>query len=726
MRKKQFIVFLIALTLINVTSISLVLVTVASQSTSVDYGLEPMDLTPEMLGEDEIAIRKKAAEVGSEIATGASPVGDPATIGEVFTVICSDAWLGIDYPQKFVVLLDGVHGIICIEKEAYDAYDTGTDEYVFSNPNGCWRPEDRISTIQLQYLLDEFDNVIYPTDTSIFGEPLPRGEEGQKTWILIFNIRDPSYYDCSYTWYYAGYFSASTSSEQNKNIMHIDSYDWENRIGPGELPHRAYLYEGVFAHEFEHLVHFDQDPDEPSWVDEGLADLAGFFCGYGHADGHIDYYLRRHWYTPLTFWGNNLEDYGASYLFQLYLFEHFGGAAFTSALVQEQANGIEGIENTLVAFGYSDTFDEIFDRWTIANYVDDTRKAEGKYGYYTLEIGGPDTRYHTIEYWMQLYHQLYIDAYGDWLQMWPFYETPFVETHWQFVVYGDPLPYTAQYFRFNSAEEAEVWMDGQDVAGVSPYSGSYEWYSDAIAWAWRSFYQTFDIPAGGATLNFMTFFEIEWNWDYGYVEVYDHNTGEWSTLYDPAVVMYDDYYDPYGMLDFVGHPQDNPNCPDGREPMDYEAAGTWYAFSGYSDGWLSVSMDLGAFADHTIDLYFTTWQDAAFTLQMMYIDDISIPEIGFFDDVEAGEDGWTTTGWYVSEGLYDNGWSTTVFDYKAAKYGNSAMTLHDVWTMIVDPTTQTGTMIVPATPYKSGRLSVAVCANHADHILANYYTMGAN
>lgn len=133
---------------------------------------------------------------------------------------------------------------------------------------------------------------------------------------------------------------------------------------------------------------------------------------------------------PTYFLGSGLEDYGASYLFQLYLFEHFGGAAFTSALVQEQANGIEGIENMLAAFGFSETFDEIFDAWTVANYIDDTRKAGGKYGYYTLEIGGPDTRYHTLEYWMQVYHQLYIEVYGDWLQMWPFYETPFQETGW--------------------------------------------------------------------------------------------------------------------------------------------------------------------------------------------------------------------------------------------------------------------------------------------------------
>lgn len=262
---------------------------------------------------------------------------------------------------------------------------------------------------------------------------------------------------------------------------------------------------------------------------------------------------------PTYFLGSGLEDYGASYLFQLYLFEHFGGAACTSALVQEQANGIEGIENMLAAFGFSETFDEIFDAWTVANYIDDIRKAGGKYGYYTLEIGGPDTRYHTLEYWMQVYHQLYIEVYGDWLQMWPFYETPFQETGWQFAVYGDPLPYTAQYFRFNSAEEAEVWLDGSDTATVEPHSGSYEWHSGNLAWAWRSFNQTFDIPDTGATLNFWTSYDIEVDWDYGYVEVYDHYTGLWTTLEDTTGYTTDE----------LVYAQQNPNCPDDQEPSYY-------------------------------------------------------------------------------------------------------------------------------------------------------------
>jgi immune inhibitor A len=670
-------------------------------------GPDPMDLTAEDLGEKEIAIRELAAEVGPAIATKASPMGLPAEVGDEFTFTVSDDGLGIEYDEDFVVIREGTHGLILVTKNASVSYNGSA--YFFANPIGDdsepWlRSKDIITDVQLDYLSAEFDNNIYPTVTTIYGEPLPRGDEGQKVWTLLFNIRDDAYYNPAATMYIAGYFSASSSAENNKNMMHIDTYDWANRTGPGV--DRPYLYEGTFAHEFEHLVHFDIDPDEPSWVDEGLADLAGFFCGYGHSESHIAYYMVYHPFTSLTFWGSGLEDYGASYLFQLYLYEHYGGAAFTSALVQEQANGIEGIENTLAAFGYKDSFDEIFDNWTVANYVDDTRRAGGKFGYETLEIGTIDSWGYTIEYAL------------DYFWWGPPDTAPFtVPSYW----FGDPQPYTAHYYRFNNDDGATAWIDGDDFAGTLAYSGTYEWYSDAEAWAWRSFNQTFSIPVTGATLNFTTYFDIEGDWDYGYVEVYDQNTGEWYTL------------DAAGTVDYVAHSQDNPNTPDEREPTAYETAGRWHAFTGYSGGWIPVSMNLTPFAGHDIDLYFTTWQDGAFTLQMMYVDDIEIPEIGFFDDVEAGEDGWTSTGWYVTDGIQDNGFGVVVIDTKwvpIERYpepvGNYAMSLHRMKTMAIDTATQTGSLKIQETPAYTGRIAVAIVANHADHILPSAYTFGVD
>jgi hypothetical protein len=371
--------------------------------------------------------------------------------------------------------------------------------------------------------------------------------------------------------------------------------------------------------------------------------------------------------------------------------------------VKEPANGIEGIENTLAALGYKDSFDEIYDNWTVANYLDDTRRAGGKFGYETLEIGTIDSWGYSIEWAL--------------LNFWwgPPDTAPFsVPSYW----FGDPQPYTAHYYRFNNDDGATAWIDGDDFAGVTAYSGTYEWYSDAEAWAWRSFYQTFTIPATGATLNFMTYFEIEDDWDYGYVEVYDRDTGEWYTL------------DAAGTVNYVAYSQDNPNTPDEREPTAYEAAGRWHAFTGYSGGWVPVSMDLTPFAGHDIDLYFTTWQDGAFTLQMMYVDDIGIPEIGFSDDVEAGEDGWTSTGWYVTDGIQDNGFGVVVIDTKWVptehypEPANNAMSLLRMKTMKIDAATQSGSLKIQETPADSGRVAVAIVANHAGHILPSAYTFG--
>ena len=662
-----------------------------------------VDVSTAIPNDQEIAIRARAAQTGPEAVANKSLVGAAVTVGDQFTITVHDHALGVDYDETFVAVMDGVHGIILVEKAAYDNYDAATDQYVFPNPNGCWRPEDRISTSQLAYVLSEIDNTIWPTNTSVFGEPLPRGAEGKKVWTLIFNIRDESYYDCSATSYIPGYFSASVSTDNNKNIVQLDTYDWPNRTGPDAA--NPYLYEGTVAHELEKLIHFDIDPDEPSWVNEGLADLAAFLCGYGHPSGRIAYYMIYHPMVSLTFWDGGVENYGASYLFQLYLYEKFGGAAFTAALVQEQANGIEGIQNTLAAFGHSETFDEIFDNWTIANYIDDTRKAGGKYGYDTLDVGSIDTWGYSIE-------QALTDVWWG-----PPEQASFsVPSDWFFGI--EPRPSTAHYFRFINGKKAAVTIDGDDFAGNPAYSGTYQWYSDAARWAWRSFYQTFDIPASGATLSFQTLYDIEEDWDYGYVEVYDQTTGEWYTLNAP------------GTMNYVAHPQDNPNTPPGREPSNYEGAGRWHAFTGSSGGWVPVSMDLSPFAGHTIDLYFTTWQDVTFSGQMMYVDDISIPEIGFFDDIEAGEDGWTSTGWYVTDGIVDNGLGVVTLDTRGVpteRYpepaSNDAMPLLSVSTMTIDPDTQSGTDSTPPTPAKSGRVRVSIVSNHADHSLPSQYQL---
>ncbi len=89
---------------------------------------------------------------------------------------------------------------------------------------------------------------------------------------------------------------ASTTSPFERPVRpagdDIDAFDWLHRTGanpphepvPGDLctsaPARPFLYEGVFAHEYQHLLENYEDSVEANWINEGLADWAQTITGY--------------------------------------------------------------------------------------------------------------------------------------------------------------------------------------------------------------------------------------------------------------------------------------------------------------------------------------------------------------------------------------------------------------------------------------------------------------
>jgi hypothetical protein len=92
MRNKTYSILLISIIVLGVSSgvlMFLVIPTVSSEGTLLD-NRAPIDLTASDLGYEEMAIRKKAAEVGSAEATQASPIGEPADVGDIFTFPLSD------------------------------------------------------------------------------------------------------------------------------------------------------------------------------------------------------------------------------------------------------------------------------------------------------------------------------------------------------------------------------------------------------------------------------------------------------------------------------------------------------------------------------------------------------------------------------------------------------------------------------------------------------------
>jgi hypothetical protein len=533
-------------------------------------------------------------------------------------------------------------------------------------PGGYYVPpgyKDAITGQQLLDVLAAFDNNIHDTDVGYFGEyaDRPGPYDDYKVQIMVFNIRDEFFYSPGTApGFIEGYFWSTIANwGSGANAFHMDTWQWWRREGGNPpmidpltgfdfyyLSVKAWEYEGTFAHEFQHLIHYDVDPDEYSWVDEGCATLAEYLCGYGFSPTHISEYLLWFWDTPLTIWEGYLADYGASFLWTYYMYEHYAFGKHHKYngliwdLVHEQANGIEGWQKVLKAHKIWRSFDQIFQDWCIANYLDDTSIDCGRYGYYNLDIPSENSDGMSIQYSMELWASWYAGTgYFDWfVDKYPY--------QGEYILVGRGLPYTASYVRFTDMPTfLNIEFDGQETCGAAPTSGTHNWYSDGEAWSWFTLTQTFNIPATGATLYFSNYFSIELDWDYGYVEVHDLTTDEWTTL--PGLLT----------TDYLGYAQNNPNTPAEREPTTYNESGTWNAFTGDSGGVYTEMMDLTPFAGHSIELTFTYWTDGYTLASGWYLDDIEIPEIGFSDDCETGGS-WTVYpeghGWHLNDEIIYN------------------------------------------------------------------------
>jgi hypothetical protein len=216
------------------------------------------------------------------------------------------------------------------------------------------------------------DKGIYQIDTETFGQP-PNYDGDGLVDFLITDIRDGLENTNTYV---AGFFSSWDQTNQGgsnkRDILYIDSKQGIYQNGN----YNTYTVMGTVAHEFQHLIHYEQDPDEATFINEAMSELAGTLCGYGlsHPGQFLD--------DPnqdLTLFNNEIKDYASVNLWALYIYEQFG-IDFVRNFVQNGQNGKEGFNATLSAMNYSTNFNEVFQNWSICNYVNDT-DVDGKWGY---------------------------------------------------------------------------------------------------------------------------------------------------------------------------------------------------------------------------------------------------------------------------------------------------------------------------------------------------------
>ena len=489
------------------------------------------------------------------------------------------------------------------------------------DPRNAFTSRITINDSQVDYIMDEFDTNIYTTEEDYFATPPPldgtnslfeewgfpfmNTSDAGKAMIMIFNIQDANFYDPGYPYYIVGYYSPDISAYYDRNIIHIDCWDWENRTTGTSA--RPWVYESTVAHEWEHLLHDAADSDELTWLNEGCAMYAEFLCGYGIDSGYINSYL----YTQdnsLTVWGdqgdiNILADYGAAALFMMYLNDQFGGAETITALFHNENNSDLSVTETLMAQGYTDwNFDSVFHAWTLANLIRSDNPGGGLYNYDSIDLNSPDIIPSWYGAWW--YDPGYMGGYishADWYgntHTYLDYDTGvstigsygardyFVTADWNW----DQVDPLALRFEF----------DGWDYSSAA-WSNVYGmWYSGASDERDVSLVGTADLTGmETATLTFDTWYNIEEFWDFGFVQVSNDSGATWVSLANEYTLD----ESPYTITPAIAA-----NLP---------------GLTGYSD-WVTMSFDLSAYAGQEIMLKFRYMTDPMYNYEGWYVDNVYI------------------------------------------------------------------------------------------------------
>ncbi len=150
---------------------------------------------------------------------------------------------------------------------------------------------------------------------------------------------------------------------------------------------------------------------------------------------------------------------------------------------------------------------------------------------------------------------------------------------------------------------------------VRPYSGEACWWSNRGEAIDATLTRSLDLTGlDSATLEFRAWWDIEEKWDHGYVAVSMDDGDTWTALEGTGASTDDPLRTAFGP-----------------------------SYTGSSGGWRLERMDLSPFAGHEALLRFEYVTDEAVHSPGWCVDDVAIPEIGFFDDAESSGD-WTANG----------------------------------------------------------------------------------
>ena len=465
---------------------------------------------------------------------------------------------------------------------------TATLRQITDSANWWVQNEVQVDEPALARSAQTFQERIYPTDRRIFGEEWSPGIDADPR-INIVIARMPGAA--------AGYFSSTDELPRwvnefsaEREMIYVNAL--AARLGTDSL-------HSVLAHELCHMIQFNKKARASIWFNEGQAQLCERANGFSL--GFEQLFLREP-DTQLDAWTEldegAAQHYGAAYLFFEYLRARTGGSyGFINTLMSQGVDTMADIDRALRAAGQPGV-EEVFADFVVANALIGTSGADAKYAYPSdvrLRDGAKPTSQDRV-------------AVGA-------------------SVRASVHPEAARYIELPRSGQYRVQVSAPAVVRVIPtdaHSGKTFWWSDRADGMDSTVTREIDLTSvKAASLGFWTWFDIEKDFDYGYVAVSADGGKRWTTVATPAMTSADPNGNNLG-TGFTGV------SGGGKEPV-----------------WMAQKADLTPFAGKRILLRFEHVTDGALNNAGYAVDDIEVPEIGYRDDAEA-DNGWDAKGFIRS------------------------------------------------------------------------------
>lgn len=436
---------------------------------------------------------------------------------------------------------------------------------------------------ELSAITDAFDTRVYPGTRMLWGSEATPGVDGDPRiyGLLAHHLGSTT----------AAYFiSANTypvavNPTSNAHEMFMFNLDFFPR------PFSLAGIEPVIAHEFQHMIRQNLHSNQDTWLNEGLSQFTEFFL-YGRVDSSVLSFLQAP-RTQLTDWsadpGGRAANYGGSLLFLIYLYERFGLDAVQALAADQSPRAWEGVDRIVRQYS-AESADEFFADWVMINLLQAQGVTDPRFDYASLPplISPP--------------------AIAD-VRLYPYDHD------------GALTPYSTDYIVFQGLEgmpRMHIALDAAPEIALfpSPSFSGHAMYSNRADLSDTRLTRVFDLTGvSAATLSYRVWYDLENQWDYGYVMV--SRDGQ---IWTPLAAAHTSTNDP--------------------NDRSYGAG-----YTGSSQGWLDDSVSLDTYAGAPVFIRFETITDDAVNRPGMVIDDVRIDAIGYRTDFESDDGGWLAEGW---------------------------------------------------------------------------------